>query len=968
MTVDDLSVKTTLHLESNTVTLEVQDTTDYVGLGIDKATAKGILNISTPSGTVIYENEDYNNPDYINSSRDKTGIVVPVDEYNMPIEGTYYVKLKVLVNTTEYTKTFSYLYQYNRVIPSLQVTVNGYDSTLTCLDNTSYSDALSYSRVMSITPPNGSSLSVITTTTNTLGYPADIWSGNYTVAYSVNAQYLINGLYVNDLIIATLIKTAYKLDISEFRNYVNDYWSIYWNAIDFNSTEAVKKEKWLTAISAYVDSYNWAVEFLDYQRAYDCLVAIALIINDDITVTTSEEIIPFSPSTVIPTPIIDGSWTRLNGIIHPTIAGDKVVIGATSMLGSELLRVAGLLDAQNINTQSVSLYSIYQKLFAEDANTVDIQTDATTKFKFSSLGIKTDLSGGALIRRVVASGTSPIYSFDDDTDSGLGRYAAGQPSLIADGHETVRVLSSGINLYGSLNYDAATNILEDGSGSLVFTDKNGSVKLSDILNSNHAPVTLAATPNGLTLTGQVLGLGLSGTNTTGALSYSDWNNFNSKQAGSTLLTNFAALLSVNANDVIIGATSNSFSKLPIGSALQILRVNSAGTGYEFANVLSVAGLDKQIQYNSGGSSFGSDADFTYDSSAKQLSVENVYLTGTVYYGSSAIKVYHSGGDLMFVDGTTTTPVTLTQLAAQTVNYWTAITNGIYYGTGTNVLGINTSTITSGYALEVVGNIKSGSFRSDKFLYDSNGNILIGTNITPSGSDKFYLSNYATSAPLLYGEFVNKLLRLNGDLYLSGDINFDDSNTQVYKDVNSNLGFKDKNTSLLLKNLLTTETDPVYAAWYAQFSGGITPGMVSNWNTAYGLSEHIVTTGTGTKYLNDTGNYTDPSAITSTQTFTVNANGGTGSIQFTGIRSEYLHVMVVSASGLLSYAEYDLIVTNNGATNYTDNIVVLGGDGSFAQNVVKTATYNSNITTLTFTNNNTQNITVYYNIISTIKSA
>ncbi len=52
-----------------------------------------------------------------------------------------------------------------------------------------------------------------------------------------------------------------------------------------------------------------------------------------------------------------------------------------------------------------------------------------------------------------------------------------------------------------------------------------------INQGSHDPVTLG-TANGLSLVGQVLSLGLSSTSTTGALSSTDWNTFNSKQSSS----------------------------------------------------------------------------------------------------------------------------------------------------------------------------------------------------------------------------------------------------------------------------------------------------------------------------------------------------------------------------------------------------------------------------------------------------
>ena len=77
---------------------------------------------------------------------------------------------------------------------------------------------------------------------------------------------------------------------------------------------------------------------------------------------------------------------------------------------------------------------------------------------------------------------------------------------------------------------------------LYYTDVRVSANTDVAANTaaRHAAVTLG-TANGLSLSTQTLSLGLASTSATGALSSTDWNTFNLKQAGSTNLTSLAAL-------------------------------------------------------------------------------------------------------------------------------------------------------------------------------------------------------------------------------------------------------------------------------------------------------------------------------------------------------------------------------------------------------------------------------------------
>jgi hypothetical protein len=94
-----------------------------------------------------------------------------------------------------------------------------------------------------------------------------------------------------------------------------------------------------------------------------------------------------------------------------------------------------------------------------------------------------------------------------------------------------------------------------------------------INQGSHNPLTIG-TSNGLSIATQELSLGLSSTSTTGALTSTDWNTFNGKQAGSTTLT---ALSAFNNNGIMVQTAANAFSSRSIvGTANQVAVANGDG--------------------------------------------------------------------------------------------------------------------------------------------------------------------------------------------------------------------------------------------------------------------------------------------------------------------------------------------------------------------------------------------------------
>jgi hypothetical protein len=119
------------------------------------------------------------------------------------------------------------------------------------------------------------------------------------------------------------------------------------------------------------------------------------------------------------------------------------------------------------------------------------------------------------------------------TDWNVGDWAIYNGSVWQKVDNTDSVIS--INgLVGNVTLNT-TNVPE--GDNLYFTQTRVSSNSDVTANTaaRHSPVTLGAA-NGLTLSGQQIGLGLSSTSSSGSLSSSDWNNFNNKVPSSRSIT------------------------------------------------------------------------------------------------------------------------------------------------------------------------------------------------------------------------------------------------------------------------------------------------------------------------------------------------------------------------------------------------------------------------------------------------
>lgn len=118
------------------------------------------------------------------------------------------------------------------------------------------------------------------------------------------------------------------------------------------------------------------------------------------------------------------------------------------------------------------------------------------------------------------------------------------------------------------------------AGTKTFT---GSISASNLSGTNTGNVTIG-TANGLSLAGQVLSLALSSTSTTGALSSTDWNTFNGKQASGNYITALTGDVTATGPGsvvatIAVGAVTDTKGSLAVKPAVTVVATtNQALTG------------------------------------------------------------------------------------------------------------------------------------------------------------------------------------------------------------------------------------------------------------------------------------------------------------------------------------------------------------------------------------------------------
>jgi hypothetical protein len=249
-----------------------------------------------------------------------------------------------------------------------------------------------------------------------------------------------------------------------------------------------------------------------------------------------------------------------------------------------------------------------------------------------------------------------------------------------------------------------------------FPNNTGTVAL---LTDIHAPVTLG-TANGLSLSGQTLSLGLASSGVTGALSGTDWNTFNSKQAalnGTGFVKVSGTTVSYDNSTYLTGTKVDSFNSRTgavtltssdVTTALNYTPINKAGDTFTGAVALNTGALSAASSaYSSvilvgglgspwaGKTYFGDGTGWKYAFSRRSSSVDTDVLTiqdngnvtslGNIYAASGVFSSNITTGGRLFSTGQTSPNLHLDPTAganAVYLNYY-AGTGGTHFCNGSN---------------------------------------------------------------------------------------------------------------------------------------------------------------------------------------------------------------------------------------------------------------------------------------------
>jgi len=146
------TVSAALNLDVINGLVVVEDTTDYVGQGLDPALAQGFISIY---GVVLYDNIGGVTPDILPDIDvfNTSTINLPLDSDGNAAQGNYVLTYVVIYDgdiTYTFSKTFTLQYEPPEI--AIEATYSCTSSTLTSTDITNYGTA-TISRVHTITPP-----------------------------------------------------------------------------------------------------------------------------------------------------------------------------------------------------------------------------------------------------------------------------------------------------------------------------------------------------------------------------------------------------------------------------------------------------------------------------------------------------------------------------------------------------------------------------------------------------------------------------------------------------------------------------------------------------------------------------------------------------------------------------------------------------------------------------------------------
>ena len=208
--------------------------------------------------------------------------------------------------------------------------------------------------------------------------------------------------------------------------------------------------------------------------------------------------------------------------------------------------------------------SVFGRFGAVIAQSGDYRTDQVTEgtnLYFTDTRAQSALSGSlASINSNIATATGNIatitgqlVTINSNIATATGNIANLQMNLATATGDILSLSGRLSTLSGSVS-TLFTNLATTNANLATATGNIATLsgQIAVLQGSSHAPVTLSS-PNGLSLSGQQLSLGLASVSTTGSLSVADWNTFNSK-INLTSLSTTGSYLSYNNITGVFGFT------------------------------------------------------------------------------------------------------------------------------------------------------------------------------------------------------------------------------------------------------------------------------------------------------------------------------------------------------------------------------------------------------------------------------
>ena len=105
-------------------------------------------------------------------------------------------------------------------------------------------------------------------------------------------------------------------------------------------------------------------------------------------------------------------------------------------------------------------------IYSSAAGTLNFATIGVLRFRIAGGTFRADVTGGAAILNVVASGTTPVFITQGDNDTGIGQTGADQLSLIAGGVQVANLTEAAgvVQFIVPLQNDAANPSIAFGDG------------------------------------------------------------------------------------------------------------------------------------------------------------------------------------------------------------------------------------------------------------------------------------------------------------------------------------------------------------------------------------------------------------------------------------------------------------------------------------------------------------------------